>query len=217
VGQFGDNLEASIGALLKPSESDWEKIQKTFELVPGVDVALRVVAVGRGWFFDGEKAERVKPVLLGLYERIAKLEADATEYIRKPEARATIEEVLTRIGDQPDRSRRQDMERVLYKILEQPRDLAENRMFIRLADELPVLALKLLAATHASVGHGVRASVTQELGNHAGVPEGEREFWLKYLVNQGLLDEGQIGHVQRTTYEGVLTPLGRAFEQYRRA
>jgi len=36
------------------------------------------------------------------------------------------------------------------------------------------------------------------------------------LVGQGLLDEEQLGKTQYTTYEGVLTPPGKAFEEYRK-
>jgi hypothetical protein len=214
MGQFGENLESNIGALLKPSEPGWEQIQKTLELLPGVDVAIKVVAAGRGWLVDPDKVDRVKPVLLGLYERIAKLEADAKEYIRKPEARAIIEDALARIGDQPDEARRQEMERVLFMILDNPQDLAENRLFLRLADELPVPALKLLNATEGKVAPMV--STQKGLCQLTDLSEYDATSWLKFLAGQGLIDEEKLGIVHHTTYQAVLTPLGRLFEEYRR-
>jgi hypothetical protein len=223
MGGYGDDLEGNLGALFKPNRSDWEKFKTTMDLAvglgqlaPGVGVAIRAVAFGRAWFLDGKKADRVTPVLLGLYERIAKLEADAKDYIRKDEAQIILEETLARIADQPDEPRREEMQRVLFRILEKPRDLAENKLFVRLADELSSPALKLLSATHAKVESGVRMATKHALAQYAGILDDDAAFWLKFLISQGLIDEEQLGRTQYGTYDKLLTPLGRIFEEYRR-
>lgn len=223
MGQLGDDLEANLGALFKPTRSDAEKFEATIDLamkiggeIPILGLAVRLIARRQAWFGDGKKSDRVTPVLAGLYARIAKLEAAAKDYIRKDQPEATqalVEEALARIGDQPDEMRREGMQSILYKILERPRDPAENRMFLRLADELPAPALKLLSATHGKVAPMV--STIQGLSQQT--VDVDVTFWLKFLVGQGLVDEEQIGHVQHGTYQALLTPLGKAFEEYRRS
>ena len=224
MGEHGDNLEGNVGALFKPNRSDWEKFMTTMELAlsfvepaPGLSVAIKAAAWGRAWFLDGKKADRVTPVLVGLYDRLQTLEADQKDYIRKDEAQvmsAAVEEALRRIADQPDDGRRQEMRRILFKILDKPRDLAENRLFIRLADELPVPALKLLNATGGKVADIV--STQKGLCQLTDLSEYDATFWLKFLVSQGLIDDEKLGIVHHTTYEAALTPLGRLFEEYRR-
>jgi hypothetical protein len=223
VGQFGDDLEANLGALFKPTWSDAEKFGATIDLamkigeeIPILGLAVKLVAWREAWFGDGKKSERVTPVLVGLYERLSKLEAAGKDYIRKDEPevmQALVEEALARIGDQPDGTRREGMQSILYKILEGPRDPAESRMFLRLADELPAPALKLLNATHGKVAPMV--STIEGLSQHT--VDVDVTFWLKFLVSQGLVDEEQINCVQHGTYQALLTPVAKAFEEYRRS
>jgi hypothetical protein len=221
VGKYGDDLEANLGALFKPTRSDAEKFETAVDLamkigeeIPVLGLAVRLVAWREAWFADGKKSERVTPVLLGLYERLSKLEAKQEEYLRSEDAQAVLEDAFARIADQPDETKREDLRRVLFKILEAPRDPSENRLFVRLADELPIPALKLLGVTHRPVNPMV--STVQGLGEQKEVENDDAKFWLNYLVGQGLVDGEQIGVVHHGTYESVLTPLGRLFEVYRR-
>lgn len=221
MANHGDRLDENLGALVRPDQSAWEKTKSAIDLaaglsgVPGLVLAVKGLAVGRAWLFDKKKPDRVLPVLLGFKERIEKLEAERREYLRTDDAQAVLEETFGRIADQPDEARREDMRRILFKMLETPpRDPSENRMFVRLADELPLPALKVLSATSGRVAP--MASTKQGLGQHADLQDYDMTFWLKFLVGQGLVDEDQLNNVQHGTYQAILSPLGRLFEDYRR-
>jgi len=223
MGEYGDRLEANIGALFKPIRSDWEKTKAALDLamaiggeVPVVGLAIRLVAWQRAWFGDGKKAERVTLVLLGLQERLAKLEAAQKDYLRTEDAQAVLEEAFARIGDQPDEARQEAMRTILLKIIDKPQDTASNRLFLRLADELPWPAMRLLNAAHASVDPHAMSATKAELIKNAELSEIDGDSWLSYLTTQGLIDEDQLSHQQYMTFEKVLTALGRAFAEYRR-
>ena len=222
MGEYGEKLEENIGAVFKPTHSDWEKTKTAIELafalgeeIPVLGIAIKAVAFGRAWYADGKKAERATSVIQGLYERLKTLEGGQKEYLRKDEAQAMLEEAFARIADQPDESRREDLRRILHNLLAEPGDLSENRLFLRLADELPTPALKLLNATHGRVTETI-LSKTKVLASLAGLKEGEVRPWVHFLATQGLFDEEQLNVTQHRTFEGFLTPLGVDFEKYRR-
>jgi hypothetical protein len=220
MGEHGDRLDENFGALIKPSASAWEKAKTAFDVaaslsgIPGAALAVKGLCLGRAWLYDEKKPDRVLNVLLGLKERIEKLEAAQNEYLKTEAAHSVFEETLARIGDQPDEGRRETMKRMLGKILEKPRDPTENRLLVRLADELPTPALKLIQAARQTNEPRQLISTKVGLARHAGLAQEEAEFWLNYLVNQGLLDEDQLGSVQHGSYVKVLTPLGLSFEEY---
>jgi hypothetical protein len=109
--------------------------------IPVVGIAIKVIAWQRAWYGDAKKADRVRPVLTGLYERVAKLEAGQKDYLRTEDFQAVLEDAFARIADQADAGRREAMRSILLKVIESPRDTATNRLFLRLADELPFPAL----------------------------------------------------------------------------
>jgi hypothetical protein len=219
MGEHGDRLDENFGALIKPSASAWERAKAVVDFaasisgIPGAAIAVKGLCLGRAWLYDEKKPDRVMPILLGLRERIDKVEGSQKEYIKTEAAQAVLEETLGRIADQPDEERRETMRRVFMKILEKPRDPAENKLFVRLADELPAPALKLLRAARQPVEPRQMISTRDALGRHAGVPA-EVGPWFKFLVHQGLFDEDQLDHVQHGNFLKVLTPLGLSFDEY---
>ena len=62
------------------------------------------------------------------------------------------------------------MRSILLKIIESPRDTATNRLFLRLADELPLPALKLLNATHGTINSPTE-NTKQGIGKHADLQD----------------------------------------------
>jgi hypothetical protein len=222
---YDDDLEANLGALIKPSGVGLETALKLLEQAakllsvtdPGLFTAIQTAAFTSGLFYNLKKADRVTPVLLGFYERLQKVEAAQRAYVRKEEGQAFVEEALRRIANQPDEPRRKDMQRILYKTVEKPRDHADNRLFLRLADELPTEALKLLAALHDPIVPQRSATASDKiLAVRTGMTREVVRAVAKYLSNESLMTEEPL-HTRRQSYfDTLLTPLGRAFEEYRR-
>ena len=62
-----------------------------------------------------------------------------------------LEDVLRRLSEQPDPDRRKGLQSIFEKIMEEPREHQANRLFLRLADELPSGALRLLSIVDSTV------------------------------------------------------------------
>lgn len=219
-----DELDSKIGDLVKRDPSAKETLEKLADLgaelvsvIPGVGIAIKVAAWTGGWYFDAKKIDRVFPVLVGLRGQQAKIER---EYVQKAEFDDLLHEGLRRLSEQPDDARRADLRNIILKITREPRRHDEHLMFIRLADELPLEALRVLAAVHEPLQ--TRAGFAQQadavLQKRAEVVPDQIGFWMEFLANQGLFDRTRFQEVVQSgrPLGYLLTPLGEKFERYRR-
>ncbi len=109
---------------------------------PKAGLAVQTVAVLGGWIWNSWKFDRVKPVLENVVDRIHKIEHD---YVRSEAFADVLWDALRRLGDQPDPTRRARLRNILLNVIDNPKDHTENRLFLRLADELSGGALEGLS------------------------------------------------------------------------
>lgn len=151
---------------------------------PAAGIAVKTVAVLGGWVFQIHKYDRVRPALQAVAER---LERTRTEYVRKEEFADVLEDALRRLAEQPNAERRQRIQNLLTNVMARPRDHAEHRLFLRLADELPPDPLKYLFA-HGGLNAGERQPTIRGLARIAGVPTGETDRVLAFLIGEHLFE-----------------------------
>ena len=152
---------------------------------PNAGFAVSTVSVLGGWVWNTWKFNRVKAVLEELQKRIQAAEG---EYVHQEEFADLLGDALRRIGDQPEQKRREWLGSILLKVIDEPKDHTDNRLLLRLVDELGSSAHRLLremvgmtAALHSL--HG-------QLAAAAGIPRDEIEEILNELRRNGLiLDE----------------------------
>jgi hypothetical protein len=221
-GSLLDPVEENID--LSPSDPvAMEVVREILRLVAALalpqllEVAKSVAAL-HGLAWQRRKAERAKDLVVALYDL---LQRTRFEYVQKVEFEDLFEEVFRRFSEQPDSDRRDTMRKIFLKIIEAPREHVENRLLIRLADELPSEALRALSVLdrkltqeerEPGVGYGA-------LAIRLGVSNATR--LLAYLVNENLVDEHSTSVAPGFGAAGddltfLLTPLGRTFVEYGR-
>jgi hypothetical protein len=153
-----DDLDTKLADLLKRDPFGF--IPRTLEAVnlaasaiglvnAAAGFAVKAAAAVGGWIYQQRKWDRVTPLLGELTARIYRLENEpgkTNHYVTREEFADLLEETLRRTADQPEPDRRAAMGNAFFKIFDNPMGHTENRRFIRLADELPTDALKLLNA-----------------------------------------------------------------------
>lgn len=221
-GRFIDEFDATID--LSPADSQAGKIVKeTVKLVatlgapavgplaPALVELVKSVASVLGFHFQRRKAERARDLILALYER---LQNALPEYVTREEFLDLFEDTLRRTAEQPDKQRREAMRRVFFKIIDEPREHVENRLLVRLADELPLDALKALPALNTRLTKTDRGEDNGRSFLAARTEMPPVALWkvLGYLANENLLDEDNVDARPFFAAEGggpVLTPLGQ--------
>ncbi len=110
---------------------------------PGGRQVRRATLGGLAW--QRRKAERAKDLVVALYDLADLLQRTRFESVQKVEFEDLVEDVLRRFSEQrPTPNDATPCEKIFLKIVEEPREHVENRLLIRLADELPSEALKAL-------------------------------------------------------------------------
>lgn len=147
-GRFDEGLEGNLGGLLAPDQEAVAAVREVLGLASALGPqaaavlgVVKAVAVFSGWAWQKRRPERAKELFLGLYQRQERMRS---EYVSKEEFPDLLNEALRRIAEQPDEDRRRRVRDVFLKILDSPKEHVENRRFLRLADELPAAALKVL-------------------------------------------------------------------------
>ncbi len=192
VGDFDRKLEENLD--LRPADPAAVKgvklaIEAAAKLPGGqlVEIVKAVATIG-GWLWQKRKSERAQAFLLGLYER---LERTRSTYIERDEFYDLFEDAIRRSAEQPDPVRREKMGAIFFKIIEAPRDHVENRLLLRLADELPVDALKLLSTPPPELleAHKRRGFISAAVAAHLGISSEAARGVVIYLANANLIDE----------------------------
>jgi hypothetical protein len=196
------------------------RLAATLALPPVVVEIIKSLAAVGGWPWQVRKAERAKVFLLGLYER---LERTRFEYTKRDDFPDLFEEVLRRISEQPDDRRRDTMRAVFLKIIEEPRDHVENKLLVRLADELPSEVLRALSMLHPPL---TKAEIELKFGRDVlaarmSTTPGAISTLITYLRNENLAgNDNDYVHVgiwaAGNDLMFLLTPLGRTFVEYAR-
>jgi hypothetical protein len=225
-GSQFDPVEENID--LSPADSAAEKIVKeSVSLIATISSPLvspvapvlveifKSVANVLGFFGQRRKAERASDLALALYDL---LQRTRSEHVKKEEFQDLFEEVLRRTAEQPDAARRENMKRIFFRIIEEPHEHVENRLLLRLADELPADSLKILAVLdqdltqeEGDLGTGHHALVLRLGSTPSGI-----NWPLNYLVNENLVDKESFNVQPGFGAAGddlmfLLTPLGRTF------
>jgi hypothetical protein len=224
TGHFDERLEENID--LSPSDTGAAKaVAELVRLATKMpnprfgDITKAIGAIG-GWLWQPRKAERAGDLVLGLYER---LERTRSEYLKKEEAQDLFENVLRRIAEQPDASRRENMRKVFYKIIDAPLEHVENRLLLRLADELPSWALNALAVLDHPLTDEEREMKlgTNVLASRLGISPIDATSVIRYLINENIFGAEDERFVTTVGFGAagddlmfLLTPLGRTFVKY---
>jgi hypothetical protein len=177
-----------------------------------LDVA-KSVAVACGLPFQKHKAIRAKKFLLGLYERIERIRS---EYVRREEFLDLMEDCMRRTVTQPEQLRREEVMAIMGNAIQEPSSHVLHKMFVRLADEMPTEAVRILAALHGprTVEEQAVGAWPVTLSARSGFPLEQLHPWLAYLDNQSLVIQG--GAIDTIDMAEKLTPIGKLFERYRR-
>jgi hypothetical protein len=225
LGEDDTALEAQLGLMiLRPDGAGLEKVRKLIDIaeplsawIPGFLSTLKGLATVGCWPWNPRKADRVHDAIIGLYER---LQRTRTEYVRREEFGDLVEETLRRMSEQPDAKRRQDLRMILFKVIETPREHSENRLFLRLADEFPVGALKVLAAVEPVIVQAeYRQSFQAILAARTGLDITEVGQHMADLSAAGLFDQKafRIVAMPGKSLVFLLTRRGAMFLQYCRS
>src|SRR6185437_5482517 len=105
-----------------------------------------------------------------------------------------LEDVLHRVSNEPSPERREWLKNILVRVLDEPRDHAENTLLLRIATELSTDAQKLIG----SLRNPVRSPGDQIdgrdafLSREAAVPRERIKEILTELIRTGLVDADQI-------------------------
>jgi hypothetical protein len=215
-------LEITIGQLaLRPPSQGIESVKALLEIiesldgiVPGLGAVVKSLAATGAWAWNKRKVDRVRDTLVGLYQR---LERTRSEYVRKDEFQDILEETLRRLSEQPNPERRRMMRTIFERILEEPLEHRSNRLFLRLADELPSGAVRLLSILRDPVGPSTRNRLAIEaLADQSGIPAEEVRAYVDELVAIQLMSSkvGRMGAQQGKPLDHLLTKRGEAFVRY---
>lgn len=180
---------------------------------------LRGLIFTHGLWTDARKPDRVFDALVAIAAKLHESAAEKNDYVRKDEFKDLFEETLRRLSDQPDPARREWLRHILLKVMDDPKDHAENRLFLRLVDELSTDAHKLLSILNTAVTEDERHLARDEiLARRAGTKKDQVVEHLDELARAGLLDRNQFngpGPPAGIGYDYFFTRLGREFLAYR--
>jgi hypothetical protein len=190
---------------------------------PAAGLGIKTVAVLGGWLYEARKYDRVGETLEDVVERVKDLDAKAAVYVKAEEFTDFLEDALRKIADQPDPERRQALRAILLHVMERPNDHLKNIRFLRLANELPVEAWKVLAVieqwstrNHGDLIDGMEFILARE----AGLDQEQFRETLDYLTREQVLDGRMLNHAPQRTGQAVfnylLTRTGRQFLEYKR-
>jgi hypothetical protein len=206
-------IEASL-AVLTQDNDDIDAVLNLIKEIPVVGTVVNVAIASGVLLLDMKRPDRVFPVLRGLWDQQEKIKR---EYVKKEEFADLLLEGLRRAAEQPDPARREDLRTIILKITREPRRHDEHLMFIRWADELPLEALRVLAAVHEPVPGPLARNPNAVLRNAADLLPDQIDFWMEFLANQGLFDRTKFHAVAPPSgMDYLLTVLGKKFEDYRR-
>jgi hypothetical protein len=244
-GNKVDQLDDAFGALIPHGNTSRRLLDvlKVASEMLGLGNIIKMAAVGGGWWVDDRKPDRVFPVLLALKDALHDTARKQTEYVRTDQFQDLFEETIRRIANEPSAQRREWFRHILLKILEHPKDHDENRLFLRLTDELSTPAHKVLAILNRNLTAAERQLARDAiLSVRSGVPEDRVLETLGELARAGLLNPDRLegpasqertiapsaqtvggSQLESTSTYGVasfsyfLTRLGREFMHYRGA
>ena len=180
-------------------------------VIPGVVDLLKGVVVTVALPWHRQKATRADECTLGLFQR---LERVPHEYVRKDEFRDLLEDALVRYLNQPDEVRRRETETILLNSAARPSTHVLHKLFIRLADESPMEALRILTALSTPRSpEEIATGYMQIIANRSQLDEPIASQWTTFLMYQGLYAMNQSGIIP---LEDLLTPIGKEFAAFRR-
>lgn len=236
-----NELAQALSALLPDSCTLSEDLQRVLELaanIPGGSIVSVLAFLGGWWLKGSRKPDRVFLVLLALKRKIDETEQQRHgAYVRGDEFQDFLEDALRRMADQPDDKRRKILENIILGIVDgRHRDHAENRLFLRLADELSTRALFLLPAFEGSVKSGeADLDLEDRLAGRTGFPRSDILEILRELERFGVIDlerkpapraapslndngppQTAEGPGIGRSYDYFLTSVGRGFDSFRR-
>jgi hypothetical protein len=215
-------LEGNLGALaLRPTSPATELVQELLKVamgldaqVPGVGAMIKGLAAVGAWAWNVRKVERVRDTLVGLYER---LQRTRFEFVGKEEFQDILEETVRRLSEQPDPERRRTLRSIFEKILETPLEHCENRLFLRLADELPSGALRLLSIVDDPVAPSERTRhMVEVLAEQARLSNSDAQDSAEELAAAQILRRDIFRFIPSPgkPLDHILTTKGRAFVDY---
>jgi hypothetical protein len=179
---------------------------------PAGAVVLTIAVVG-GWAWNKWKFDRVRPVLEEVTKRVQSIEND---YVRREEFADMLWDALRRLGEQPDPGRRKLLRNIILNTMDEPTDHTENRLFLRLADELSTVELRVFLAVEGAITRDeIMWSNNKILATRAGVGDGDIDLIMSHLAMQRLLDGMKF--VTKSPPAGpsfLLTPTGSEFRRY---
>jgi hypothetical protein len=175
--------------------------------------AIQSVAVLGGWVWNKWKFDRVSPVLEEVAKRIQGIEHD---YVRREEFADLLWDGLRRIGDQPDAVRRGRLRNILLNVVSAPKDHEDNRLFLRLADELSAVETRVLLATLGKITRDELMWANNKiLAARASVADEDIDLVMSYLAMDKLLLGMKFHDKAPSSGLGfLLTPTGEAFVRY---
>lgn len=214
----GARLDDGLGALI-PRDRLSGRLLEILSLLGDVPVLGNIVkpmVLARGWWLDDRKPDRIFPVLLAVKDKLHEAEKKLNEYVLKEEFKDLFEETLHRIADEPDDQRRESLKTILLKVMDQPKDHATNRLFLRLEQELSTDAHKILTVLKMPIGPtDAMEGGDALLAKRSGVSKEEIKEVLDELARGGLIVSDHRGQIPRSTNNYLLTRLGRDFLDYR--
>jgi hypothetical protein len=147
------DLDAELGALALPDGELVGDLIKAGKFLAGFspDMKAAVHALSAvDMLRQPRKRHRIAHCLIGLYDRLQKLEKKIDrEYVRQEKFADHAHDAFRRASDDPDEARRKNFEVILANIAvkRDPRPtFEEERMVIRLADELTTAHLRVVIA-----------------------------------------------------------------------
>lgn len=175
-------MERSLSVAVVTSSTGPALVKGALELVnwaaaaisvsnPNAGLAVQTVALLGGWAWSAWRLDRVRPALVAIANRIQSLQ---NEYVKKEEFADFLWDGMRRLSEQPEPPRQRLLRSIMLNVMNEPREHTENRLFLRLADELSVQALEMVLTEmsqrldrhqHAAQIHGFdsRTDVFEEL------------------------------------------------------
>jgi hypothetical protein len=210
-------------AIVKPDDSALsEHIKDSVNLIgdaigvcnPWAGLTIKAVAVLGGWLWIPRKYERVRSFIHALADRVKGMRDG---FVKHEEFADLLEDVLRRLSEQPDPDRRKMLRAIFEKVIEEPREHCENRLFLRLADELPSGALRLLSIVDNPVGPSDRnRHLVEVISEATGLQASDvRDHIDELLANQILSgNTHRFVPMPGKAIDYLLTRKGRAFVDY---
>jgi hypothetical protein len=191
----GDRLDDAFAGLI-PRGSASGRLLDVLKLageLAGLGTIIKLAAFTGGWWPDDRKADRVFPVLLALKDKLHDADKIRDAYIRKDEFKDLFEETIRRIADEPDPDRREWFENILLNVIERSRGHSENRLFLRLVDELSTAAHKILGSLDTPFTREERQLDRDNiLAQRAGLDAGQVVDVLEELISARLIKRDRL-------------------------